>query len=102
MFILLKIYPTDKKVEPIFVSKRGRQSRNVNASSQVVLSISPISRLGGLCRGALKWAKYSDSEQQYVTLNNGLRMPLLGLGTSSSNGQEGENAVKHALKVGYK
>ncbi|ANB15867.1 glycerol 2-dehydrogenase (NADP(+)) GCY1 [Sugiyamaella lignohabitans] len=37
-----------------------------------------------------------------VTLNNGLKMPLIGLGTYLSKPKEVEDAVAHALKIGYR
>ena len=51
----------------------------------------------------MKWETYPDSDQQYVVLNNGLKMPLLGLGTSGGKGEQCQKAVQHALlKGGYK
>jgi diketogulonate reductase-like aldo/keto reductase len=38
-----------------------------------------------------------------VTLNNGIKMPLLGFGTwQSKNGETAYNAVRYALKAGYR
>lgn len=37
-----------------------------------------------------------------VTLNNGVNMPLLGLGVYQAVGREGEQAVTWALEVGYR
>ncbi len=37
-----------------------------------------------------------------VTLNNGVRMPLLGLGTWSATGRKGRQAVIWALEAGYR
>lgn len=37
-----------------------------------------------------------------VTLNNGLEMPLLGLGVYQARGREGEQAVTWALQAGYR
>ncbi|XP_034483130.1 aldo-keto reductase family 1 member B1 isoform X3 [Drosophila innubila] len=37
-----------------------------------------------------------------VKLNNGLEMPVLGLGTYASQNKEGEIAVKHAIDIGYR
>ena len=40
---------------------------------------------------------------QSVTLNNGVKMPILGFGTFKvENGQETIDSVKHALKIGYR
>ena len=40
--------------------------------------------------------------QPYTTLNNGVRMPLLGLGVYDTHGSEAENAVMLALETGYR
>ena len=37
-----------------------------------------------------------------VTLNNGVKMPLLGLGVYQARGREGEQAVTWALETGYR
>ncbi|WP_047983028.1 aldo/keto reductase [Ornithinibacillus californiensis] len=39
---------------------------------------------------------------EYVTLNNGLTMPKLGFGVWQVSDDEAENAVKEAIKVGYR
>ena len=38
---------------------------------------------------------------EYITLNNGIEMPLLGLGTWNLNGQECVNIVATAIELGY-
>ncbi len=38
----------------------------------------------------------------YITLSNGLKMPMQGLGTWRSKEEDAYNAVLHALKVGYR
>lgn len=38
---------------------------------------------------------------QYVTLNNGVKMPMVGIGTFMQSAEEAENSVLEALKVGY-
>ncbi|CCW62714.1 unnamed protein product [Phytomonas sp. EM1] len=38
----------------------------------------------------------------FLTLNNGVKMPQLGLGTWKSENNDAENAVKHALKIGIR
>lgn len=43
-----------------------------------------------------------DLESGTVTLNNGLEMPVLGLGTYRLTDEETENSVYHALTSGYK
>src|SRR5512135_2636641 len=37
-----------------------------------------------------------------VTLNNGVKMPILGLGTWSATGRRGRQAVLWALEAGYR
>lgn len=39
---------------------------------------------------------------QYVTLNNALKMPILGLGTWTLRGKECEESVRTAIEVGYR
>jgi 2,5-diketo-D-gluconate reductase A len=38
----------------------------------------------------------------FITLNNGLKMPVLGFGTHSLNGATAENSVAEAISVGYR
>ncbi|HOY18769.1 MAG TPA: aldo/keto reductase [Haliscomenobacter sp.] len=38
----------------------------------------------------------------YAELNNGIRMPLLGLGVYDMYGLEAETAIHHALEIGYR
>ena len=37
-----------------------------------------------------------------TTLSNGIKMPILGIGTFLVNEQDGYETVKEALKVGYR
>lgn len=37
-----------------------------------------------------------------VRLNNGYEIPVVGLGTYSTLGYEGENAIKDAIDIGYR
>ena len=39
---------------------------------------------------------------EYIELNNGIKMPMLGLGTYILTPDEAENSVEVALKNGYK
>lgn len=39
---------------------------------------------------------------KYVTLNNGVQMPMLGLGTWDLRGESGKQAIINALNVGYR
>lgn len=41
-------------------------------------------------------------ETRTVRLNNGIEMPILGLGTYALSPEEAENSVYHALSVGYR
>jgi diketogulonate reductase-like aldo/keto reductase len=40
--------------------------------------------------------------QPYATLSNGVRMPLLGIGTWDMVGRQAEQAVEEALQIGYR
>ncbi len=42
------------------------------------------------------------TEQFYTTLNNGSKMPLLGLGTYGMKGAKAENAIVTAIQSGYR
>jgi diketogulonate reductase-like aldo/keto reductase len=42
------------------------------------------------------------SEQQYTSLSNGIRMPLLGLGVYDIYGTEAEATVRKAIETGYR
>jgi methylglyoxal/glyoxal reductase len=42
------------------------------------------------------------TEQSFTTLNNGLKMPLLGLGVYDMHNREAEQAVDWALEMGYR
>ena len=37
-----------------------------------------------------------------ITLNDGLVLPTIGFGTYKLNGNEGANAIKSAIDVGYR
>lgn len=39
---------------------------------------------------------------EYLTLNNGVAMPLIGFGTWDVRGEEGKRAILTALEVGYR
>ena len=39
---------------------------------------------------------------EYATLNNGVKMPMAGIGTFLLTPDEAENSVAHALKDGYR
>lgn len=39
---------------------------------------------------------------KYLTLNNGVKMPLIGFGTWEVRGTEGERAIRQALDLGYR
>lgn len=43
-----------------------------------------------------------DLDNRYVTLNNGLKMPIIGLGTWTLNNDEAEESVYFAIKNGYR
>ena len=39
---------------------------------------------------------------KYITLNNGLKMPMVGLGTWDLCGEKGKQSIINALKTGYR
>jgi 2,5-diketo-D-gluconate reductase A len=58
--------------------------------------------LGGAQSFAAPSAGTQESPIPPVTLNNGLRMPRLGLGTMTLNGSVGERCVADAISLGYR
>lgn len=44
----------------------------------------------------------SSANQESITLNNGVQMPLIGLGTYALTGTQGISIVKEAAKLGYR
>lgn len=38
----------------------------------------------------------------YIELNNGIKMPKLGIGTFMLQPDDAENSVREALKIGYR
>ena len=38
---------------------------------------------------------------EYVTLNNGVKCPVVGIGTFMLSPQEAQNSVREALRMGY-
>lgn len=46
--------------------------------------------------------EYSTVKNTHVTLNNGQKMPVLGLGTWKGKPGEVESSVQIALRVGYR
>lgn len=53
--------------------------------------------LAAQATGAKKGAK-----MQFITLNNNIKMPILGLGTYDLRGKSGENAISQAIQIGYR
>lgn len=43
-----------------------------------------------------------EGKMQYITLNNGIKMPILGLGTYGLQGKSGQEAISEAIKTGYR
>lgn len=41
-------------------------------------------------------------KMQFITLNNNIKMPILGLGTYDLRGKSGESAISQAIQIGYR
>lgn len=54
--------------------------------------------------GKRKWCKHMHSGEmmEYVTLNNGVQMPMVGFGTWDVRGETGKKAILTALELGYR
>lgn len=54
--------------------------------------------------GVLKWdapKERKDTQMEFITLNNGQKCPVIGIGTFMLQPAEAENSVREALKMGY-
>src|SRR5579872_1231172 len=73
-----------------------RQFLQISATSAMLLSLG----------GARSFAAADTSTQKnsipFATLNNGLRMPILGLGTMTLNNDVGVKCVADAISLGYR
>src|SRR5690242_406111 len=73
-----------------------RQFLQTSVASAMFLS------LGGVQSFAAPGAGASKNSIPWVTLNNGLKMPQLGLGTMTLNGDVGVRCVADAISLGYR
>ncbi|WP_246059184.1 aldo/keto reductase [Campylobacter troglodytis] len=75
----------------------------LNTSAKLSLAgLASVSAFGGLSFAATKGEK-----MQFTTLNNGVKMPMVGLGTaglsgSGLSGKEGQKTMESAIKIGYR
>ncbi len=42
------------------------------------------------------------TKMHFITLNNGVKMPILGLGTYGLRGNDGQKAISQAIQIGYR
>lgn len=49
-----------------------------------------------------KYEKQEDDSMEYVTLNNGVKMPILGYGVYQTPPEDTERCVLDAIQVGYR
>jgi 2,5-diketo-D-gluconate reductase A len=73
-----------------------RQFLRTSAASAMFLSLGDIRSFAGPSAGA------SENSVPLVTLNNGLSMPRLGLGTMTLKGDVGVRCVADAISLGYR
>lgn len=87
---------TNVHKEPNTPGMSRRHFLQISATSAMLLSLGR----------AQSFAAASTSEQKnsipFVTLNNGVRMPILGFGTMTLNGAVGEKCVADAISLGYR
>ncbi|MFR2767543.1 MAG: aldo/keto reductase [Thomasclavelia sp.] len=48
------------------------------------------------------YKKSGDNLWKYITLNNGIKMPMVGLGTWKLRGNSGKDSIIEALQIGYR
>lgn len=73
-----------------------RQFMQAGAASALFLKLGGLKSLGAPNAGA------PENSVPWVTLNNGLKMPRLGLGTMTLRGELGVRCVADALSLGYR
>ena len=73
-----------------------RQFLRTSAASAMLLSLGGARSFSASNTGA------RENSIPSVTLNNGLQMPRLGLGTMTLNGKVGETCVAEAISLGYR
>ena len=61
-----------------------------------------VAAFGGLGNVLLAQDSAKGVKMQFLTLNNGIKMPILGLGTYSLTGKAGQKAMSEAIEVGYR
>lgn len=69
-----------------------------NSAKLGALALVGVSGLSSFTFGA----EAKGAKMEIMTLNNGVKMPILGLGTSRMKGKECQKAVTDALSVGYR
>ncbi len=87
------------------MEKQGNDRRNfikVGVGACAVLGLGGT--LSGLGAKGVDSAKSSESSvnQEFITLNNDIQMPLIGLGTYALTGSLGVGVVKEAARLGYR
>jgi 2,5-diketo-D-gluconate reductase A len=73
-----------------------RQFLQTSAASAVLLGLGNVTSVAAAGAGA------QENSIPLVTLNNGLQMPRLGLGTMTLNGDAGVQCVADAISLGYR
>ena len=71
------------------------------ASLAIMASMAGISPLLAKDSKTAK-AQSKGVKMEFLTLNNGIKMPILGLGTYGLSGKSGQEAISQALQVGYR
>ena len=67
-----------------------------------VVDMAEVLKFFQLSRGAMEWTKDEDAIPMYVTLNNAVKIPLLGLVTSGGKADKCTQAVQRALRTDYR
>lgn len=68
---------------------------------KITAQIAGFFALGGANDLLAKNAQQGE-KMQFLTLNNGIQMPILGLGTYQLTGASGQKAMSEAIEVGYR